>query len=98
MEEVKALLKKYSNFVYELREDREKIANIIVQKMILLPDIDKYILYVYITTEMTGQSIPNAEILLKKIVDCDLLGPEIMAEERTKNYNILPEWAQKLVK
>jgi hypothetical protein len=98
MEEVHNMIMQYSRFTFELQEERKKFADAIVKKMIRLNDARRYIAYVTVITQMTGSAIPNAEILLEKIVNCDLLGEEIMNEERTIHYDLLPEWSKKIIK
>ena len=95
MEEVEKLIYEYSNYIFELYEDKDKFADIIVKKMIRLNDSEKYISYVCVVTQMKGI---NGEILLKKMIQCDLLDEEIMNEERTLYYDTLPDWAQNIVK
>ena len=95
MEEVEKLLYEYSNYIFELYEDKDKFADMIVKKMIRLNDSEKYIAYVCVVTQMKGN---NAEILLRKIIQCDLLDPEILNEERTLYYDTLPGWAQDIIK
>ena len=88
----------FSQFTLELQEDREKFSDMIIQKMIRLNDGRRYVAYVTILTQMTGAAIPNAEMLLRKIIKYDLLGEEIMNEERTVHYDLLPEWVKKIIK
>lgn len=97
MNTVTKMLYAYSDADYNDVVLRDIVLSTIIPVLNNLNEEQKYSMYLTVIN-FPEKSIKNGEILLRKMIELDIISKPILYNEKTVYYESLPQWVQKVLK